>query len=102
MEIVLLPIFSLTAHNQIMLMACILCMAGFGFATVSPTQKLVMRKARAADAPPLASAFNIGLLNLGSAIGAWLGGRLIAAGHRAYWCSATGCLSKRIQLHALP
>lgn len=55
-------------------------MAGFGFATVSPIQKLVMDKARAAGAPTLASAVNIGLFNLGNAIGAWVGGFVTAAG----------------------
>ncbi|WHS62443.1 hypothetical protein [Pseudomonas sp. G2-4] len=53
-------------------------MADFGFASVSPIQRLVMDKARAAGAPNLAASFNIGLLNLGNAIGAWLGGWVIA------------------------
>lgn len=79
-QAIVLLIFSLTAHNQIMSVACILLMAGFGFATVSPIQKLVMDKARAAGAPTLASAVNIGLFNLGNAIGAWVGGLVIAAG----------------------
>lgn len=39
-----------------------------------------MDKARAAGAPTLASAVNIGLFNLGNAIGAWIGGIVIAAG----------------------
>lgn len=73
-------LFSVTATSQIMSIACILLMAGFGFATVSPIQKLVMDKARAAGAPTLASAVNIGLFNLGNAIGAWVGGFVIAAG----------------------
>ena len=60
---------------------CVLLMAGFGFATVSPIQRLVMDKARAAGAPNLAASFNIGLFNLGNAIGAGLGGLLIAQGH---------------------
>ncbi|MCQ2998980.1 MFS transporter [Pseudomonas syringae] len=79
-QAIVLLIFSLTAHSQIMSVACILLMAGFGFATVSPIQKLVMDKARAAGAPTLASAVNIGLFNLGNAIGAWVGGIVIAAG----------------------
>lgn len=79
-QAIVLLIFSQTAHNQIMSVACILLMAGFGFATVSPIQKLVMDKARAAGAPTLASAVNIGLFNLGNAIGAWVGGIVIAAG----------------------
>ncbi|MCY1412616.1 hypothetical protein D9M71_280270 [compost metagenome] len=55
-------------------------MAGFGFATVSPIQKLVLDKAAAAGAPTLAAAVNIGLFNLGNAIGAWVGGSVIGAG----------------------
>jgi DHA1 family inner membrane transport protein len=79
-QAIVLLIFSMTAHSQIMSVACILLMAGFGFATVSPIQKLVMDKARVAGAPTLASAVNIGLFNLGNAIGAWIGGLVIAAG----------------------
>lgn len=79
-QAIVLLIFSQTAHSQIMSVACILLMAGFGFATVSPIQKLVMDKARAAGAPTLASAVNIGLFNLGNAIGAWVGGFVISAG----------------------
>lgn len=59
---------------------CVLLMAGFGFATVSPIQRLVMDKARSAGAPNLAASVNIGLFNLGNAIGAWLGGWVIAHG----------------------
>lgn len=79
-QAIVLLIFSQTAHSQTMSVACILLMAGFGFATVSPIQKLVMDKARAAGAPTLASAVNIGLFNLGNAIGAWVGGFVISAG----------------------
>ncbi|WP_372028428.1 MFS transporter [Pseudomonas kurunegalensis] len=80
MQSIVMFLFSVTTHSQIMSIACILLMAGFGFATVSPIQKLVMDKARAAGAPTLASAVNIGLFNLGNAIGAWVGGLVIAAG----------------------
>ena len=48
------------------------------FALVPPLQVRVM--AAAADAPNLASAVNIGAFNLGNAIGAALGGGVIAAG----------------------
>lgn len=77
---VALLVFSIGAQSKIVSVACILLMAGFGFATVSPIQKLVLDKARAAGAPTLASAVNIGLFNLGNAIGAWVGGLVIAAG----------------------
>ncbi|MCW2389308.1 DHA1 family inner membrane transport protein [Sphingobium sp. B11D3B] len=48
------------------------------FALVPPLQVRVM--AAAADAPNLASAVNIGAFNLGNAIGAAIGGAVIAAG----------------------
>jgi DHA1 family inner membrane transport protein len=48
------------------------------FALVPPLQIRVMQSA--ADAPNLASAMNIGAFNLGNAIGAALGGAVIAAG----------------------
>ena len=55
-------------------------MASFGFATVSPIQKLVMDRAEAAGASTLASSVNIGMFNLGNAMGAWLGGLTISLG----------------------
>ncbi|MCW4990113.1 MFS transporter [Enterobacter mori] len=55
-------------------------MAAFGFATVSPIQKLVMERASHAGAPTMASSVNIGMFNLGNALGAWAGGVTIAAG----------------------
>jgi len=48
------------------------------FALVPPLQMRVM--AAASDAPNLASAVNIGAFNLGNALGAALGGAVIAAG----------------------
>ena len=48
------------------------------FATVSPLQLWVLRKAR--DAQSLASSLNIGAFNLGNALGAWLGGVVISHG----------------------
>lgn len=75
-----LIVFHYVASSQVASVLCIFLMAAFGFATVSPIQKLVMDKARAAGAPTLASAVNIGLFNLGNALGAWLGGVVIAQG----------------------
>ena len=48
------------------------------FATVAPLQMQVM--AQAADAPVLASAFNIAAFNLGNAAGAWAGGAALERG----------------------
>jgi MFS transporter, DHA1 family, inner membrane transport protein len=60
--------------------ASVFLMAAFGFATVSPIQKLVMERASRAGAPTMAASVNIGMFNLGNAIGAWVGGATIAAG----------------------
>lgn len=79
-QAIVLTVFNFTAQNPTISAICIFLMAAFGFATVSPIQKLVMDKAKAAGAPTLASAVNIGLFNLGNALGAWLGGAVIAAG----------------------
>lgn len=75
-----LIVFHYVAFSPVASVVCIFLMAAFGFATVSPIQKLVMDKAKAAGAPTLASAVNIGLFNLGNALGAWLGGVVIAQG----------------------
>lgn len=72
--------FYVVADSQIASAISIFLMAMFGFATVAPIQKLVTDNARAAGAPNLASAVNIGLFNLGNAIGAWAGGAVIAGG----------------------
>ena len=79
-QAIVLFVFHFVASNQAASVVCIFLMAAFGFATVSPIQKLVMDKAKAAGAPTLASAVNIGLFNLGNALGAWLGGWVIAHG----------------------
>ncbi|GGM35458.1 MFS transporter [Longimycelium tulufanense] len=75
---VVLFAFTWGAHSKIASAVCIFLIGGFGFASVPPLQKQVMDKA--AGAPTLASAMNIGFFNLGNAIGAWLGGFVIAHG----------------------
>jgi len=50
-----------------------------GFATVPPLQMWVLRKADGAG-ETLASSFNIAAFNLGNALGAWVGGAVIAHG----------------------
>lgn len=79
-QAMVLFLFAFVADSKLMSVVCITLMAGFGFASVSPIQKLVLDKAAAAGAPTLASAVNIGLFNLGNAIGAWIGGLVIGAG----------------------
>lgn len=77
--VVLLGFYAL-AESQVATVVAIFLMAVFGFATVAPIQKLVTDNASAAGAPNLAAAVNIGLFNLGNAIGAGLGGAVIAQG----------------------
>lgn len=75
---VVLAVFALTATSQIMTIASLVLMGGFGFATVPGLQMRVMKFA--ATAPTLASGANIGAFNIGNALGAWLGGAAITAG----------------------
>ncbi len=79
-QAIVLVVFNYAVHSQIMSIICIFLMAAVGFSTVSPIQKLVMDKAKAAGASTLASAVNIGVFNLGNAVGAWFGGLVITAG----------------------
>jgi len=79
-QAVVLFAFFFVVESRVASAVSVLLMAGFGFASVSPIQRLVMDKAGAAGAPNLAASFNIGLFNLGNAIGAWLGGWVIAQG----------------------
>ncbi|MFY9997035.1 MAG: MFS transporter [Leclercia sp.] len=75
-----LLVFWIGAGNGIVASVCVFLMAAFGFATVSPIQKLVMDRASRAGAPTMAASVNIGMFNLGNALGAWAGGVTIAAG----------------------
>ncbi len=75
---VVLVAFALTAGNQVLAVASLVLMGGFGFATVPGLQMRVMKYA--SSAPTLASGANIGAFNVGNALGAWLGGVTITAG----------------------
>lgn len=75
-----LLVFWLGVSSAAVASASVFLMAAFGFATVSPIQKLVMDRASHAGAPTIAASVNIGMFNLGNAIGAWAGGATIAAG----------------------
>ncbi|HEX5678677.1 MAG TPA: hypothetical protein VFX91_11990 [Alcanivorax sp.] len=67
-------------ENSVVASVSVFLMDACGFATVSPIQKLVMDRASRAGAPTMAASVNIGMFNLGNAIGAWVGGAAIAAG----------------------
>lgn len=77
---IVLLIFWIDVENKLVAGASVFLMAAFGFATVSPIQKLVMDRASHAGAPTMAASVNIGMFNLGNALGAWVGGATIAAG----------------------
>ncbi|EHS51037.1 major facilitator superfamily MFS_1 [Rhizobium sp. PDO1-076] len=83
-NVVLMAIFSLTAHNPIMLCVCVF-LTGCGFAACPAVQTRLMDVA--ADAQTLAAASNHSAFNIANALGAWLGGMVIAAG---YGYGATG------------
>jgi DHA1 family inner membrane transport protein len=79
-QAVVLLVFWIGVGNAAIALVSVFLMAAFGFATVSPIQKLVMDRASHAGAPTMAASVNIGMFNLGNAIGAWAGGATIAAG----------------------
>ncbi|MBD2783632.1 MFS transporter [Xenorhabdus sp. DI] len=83
LQALILFIFWLYGNNPFIACLSIFLMAALGFATVSPIQRLVMDKAQEAGAPNLVSSVNIGFFNLGNAVGAWLGGVIIAS-HYGY------------------
>jgi DHA1 family inner membrane transport protein len=66
---------------------------------VPPLQVRVM--SAAANAPNLASSMNIGAFNLGNAIGAALGGGVIAAGFSLPYVSAAGAAASTLGLVAI-
>jgi DHA1 family inner membrane transport protein len=75
---VVLAALTFTAHAKIPAIITLLLMGAFGFATVPGLQMRVLHFA--SDAPTMASSANIAAFNVGNAIGAYLGGRTIAAG----------------------
>lgn len=77
---IILLIFWAGVENPLIAGGSVFLMAAFGFATVSPIQKLVMDRASNAGAPTMAASVNIGMFNLGNALGAWAGGATITAG----------------------
>lgn len=70
--------FTVAAHNRLAFAVAVVAFGIAAFATVPPMQTRVLDKA--AGAPTLASAVNIGAFNLGNAIGPFLGGLVIEAG----------------------
>ncbi|TPP10481.1 MFS transporter [Rhizobium glycinendophyticum] len=83
-NVALMAVFSLTAHHPVMLCICVF-LTGCGFAACPAVQTRIMDVA--AEAKTLAAATIHSAFNLANALGAWLGGIVIAAG---YGYGATG------------
>ena len=66
-------------HSPVLAVVFVGLLGVAGFATVPPLQLWVLRKADGAG-ETLASSFNIAAFNLGNALGAWVGGAVIAHG----------------------
>ena len=76
-NVVMMAIFSLTAHNPVMLFVCVF-LTGCGFAACPAVQTRLMDVA--ADAQTLAAASSHSAFNIANALGAWLGGLVITWG----------------------
>ncbi len=76
---VVLAAMSFALRSPVAMVAFVGLLGIAAFATVSPLQLRVLRNAEGAG-QNLASSFNIAAFNLGNAIGAWLGGVVIARG----------------------
>ncbi|MGO7334767.1 MFS transporter [Rhizobium leguminosarum] len=94
-NIVVLTIFSLTAANPYMLGLSVF-LVGCGFAAGPALQTRLMDVA--ADAQTLAAASNHSAFNIANAIGAWLGGLVIAGG---YGFAATGYVGAALSVLGL-
>jgi len=71
--------FGFAAQGQMSAIVLTIALGAAGFATVAPLQAWVMAQATGAGQALVAS-FNIAAFNLGNALGAWVGGSLLAAG----------------------
>ena len=91
-NVVLMTLFGLTAHNPYMLCICVF-LIGCGFAACPAVQTRLMDVA--ADAQTLAAASNHSAFNIANALGAWLGGLVIALG---YGYASTGYIGAVLSL----
>lgn len=76
--IVVLGVMTFVLHSKVLTVLFVGLLGIAAFATVPPLQLWVLHKAD--DAKSLASSLNIGAFNLGNALGAWLGGVVVARG----------------------
>lgn len=86
--VALLILFAWTMRSAVPAIATVFAWGVATFALVPSLQARVMSVA--SDAPNLAASINIGAFNLGNAIGAALGGGVIAAGLSYAWVSIAG------------
>jgi MFS transporter, DHA1 family, inner membrane transport protein len=76
--IAVLSVMTFALHSKVFAVLFVGLLGIAAFATVPPLQLWVLHKAQ--DAQSLASSLNIGAFNLGNALGAWLGGVVVAHG----------------------
>lgn len=76
--IAVLLVMTFALHSKVLAVVFVGLLGVAAFATVPPLQLWVLHKAD--DAQSLASSLNIGAFNLGNALGAWLGGVVVARG----------------------
>lgn len=76
---VVLALMTVALHSRMAAIAFVGLLGASAFATVPPLQIWVLQQAQGAG-QSLASSFNIAAFNLGNALGAWLGGSVIAHG----------------------
>ncbi len=74
-----LGLMTFAPHSHALAIVFVGLLGVAAFATVSPLQMWVLSKADGAG-ETLASSFNIAAFNLGNALGAWIGGVVIASG----------------------
>jgi DHA1 family inner membrane transport protein len=76
-----LVVFDHTAHGRVPAAVTLFALGVVGFATVPAFTSRVLTSAGTTSANTLASSAAVAAFNLGNATGAFLGGRVIAAGH---------------------
>ncbi|GLQ44972.1 MFS transporter [Dyella lipolytica] len=76
--IAVLSVMTFALHSKVSAVIFVGLLGVAAFATVPPLQLWVLHKAN--NAQSLASSLNIGAFNLGNALGAWLGGVVVARG----------------------
>ena len=94
-NVVIMTLFSMTADSPFMLCLCVF-LIGCGFAACPAVQTRLMDVA--ADAQTLAAASNHSAFNIANALGAWLGGVVIAMG---YGYASTGYVGAVLSLGGL-